>query len=323
MIIFYLLLMMTLTRCTEQFYKTKTIRAGDDVNLTCSREGMGSLYWIRLVSNKVPEILARSSSLENIYSHITASKETGTFVLQISKAKLSDASIYICFKTYQQSLQFLTEIDLRVEEPDNTAVAPVPPRDSVILCSVPDSENKTCPGGNSLCCFRPQLRQCFNCTEGNTHDYDKDLDGACVVGFFKNVSSSDVGSYYCAVATCEETDSEKGSELNNEVNIQSPQNDTTIISVLSAALAVSLLVVVFLLYSVKKLQNKACDCCKASFVLQPASDNQEDHQTDEDSLVYSVANFTNRNSERREAKPSEEESIYTDVRARASGSLTE
>lgn len=67
------------------------------------------------MSDDVPEIVARSYRLENIYSHITWRKEAGTFVLHISKAKLGDAAIYICFKTNQQNVQFLKEIDLRVE----------------------------------------------------------------------------------------------------------------------------------------------------------------------------------------------------------------
>lgn len=87
-------------------------------------------------------------------------------------------------------------------EPDDAAVAPVHVRDSVTLqCSGSDSDR--C----AVCCF--------TCTEGNTlSNYDKDPDGhACV---FNNISSSDDGSYYCAVATCEEADSGNGSEDNNE-----------------------------------------------------------------------------------------------------------
>ncbi|XP_055368530.1 uncharacterized protein LOC114864459 isoform X1 [Betta splendens] len=297
--------------------RVETVRVGNDVNLPCAREGVGSLFWIRLVSGAFPRVIQKSSGYGINDDRIQTSKEPGKFNLHISKAELSDHAVYICLKTLQHDFMFLDGVDLRVEalDPYVTAVTSPEPINPGNLTFPSSTNNET--EGNLICCFGAQshrLHLSFTCSDGNTFvECDEKLDGhsakKCVVSFFKNIRSSDDASYNCAVATCEDTDSEKNDEALN----------TTVISVLSAALAVSLLVVVFLLHSVKKLQNKACDCCKASVDLQTiASGEQENQQTVEDSLVYSTPVFTSKKSskaERRGAKPLEEESTYTNVRA--------
>ena len=105
-------------------------------------------------------------------------------------------------------------------EPDITAITqdfpsdPVHAGDSVTLqCSVlSDSENKTCPGGHSVYWFRagsdashPDLIY----TDGSRDECRKKTGipsspKSCVYRFSKNISSSDAGTYYCAVATCGE-----------------------------------------------------------------------------------------------------------------------
>uniref|UniRef100_A0A3Q3KBU1 Ig-like domain-containing protein n=1 Tax=Monopterus albus TaxID=43700 RepID=A0A3Q3KBU1_MONAL len=250
-------------------FETETVHIGDDVNLTCTRKGVGSLFWVRLASGNLPEVLGKSFSLETVHPRITTSKEPGTFVLRITKARLSDTAFYFCIKTQQQqSSIFLKGTALRVEgkfrqtlinsELDVTAdpsPAPCHPGDSVTLqCSLlSDSENKTCSEENSVCCFRAgshQSHQGFY----HTHifdEYKRNPEGfsrkKCVYSFFKNISSSDAGTCYCAVATCEEIFSGNGTKLDIEV-----------VFLLCAALAVSQVVIAFLLYSIKKLKKQSC-----------------------------------------------------------------
>ena len=96
-----------------------------------------------------------------------------------------------------------------------TVSDPVRPGDSVTLqCSVvSESKNKTCPGGHSVYWFRagsdashPDIIY----TDGNSRDICRkkpDIHSSpksCVYHFSKSVSSSDAGTYYCAVATCGE-----------------------------------------------------------------------------------------------------------------------
>uniref|UniRef100_A0A8D0AJ71 Ig-like domain-containing protein n=1 Tax=Sander lucioperca TaxID=283035 RepID=A0A8D0AJ71_SANLU len=93
-----------------------------------------------------------------------------------------------------------------------TVSDPVRPGDSVTLqCSVlSDSGNKTCPGDDSVFWFRAGSNKSYPdiiYTEGRRHnecDKRSDTQKSCVYHFSKNISSSDTGTYYCAVATCGE-----------------------------------------------------------------------------------------------------------------------
>ncbi|XP_047440348.1 signal-regulatory protein beta-2-like [Mugil cephalus] len=93
-----------------------------------------------------------------------------------------------------------------------TVSGSVRPGDSVTLqCSVlSDSENKTCPGDLSVLWFRDGSQKSplnIVYTEGKTHyecEKRSNSQKRCGYSFSKDVSSSDAGTYYCAVATCGE-----------------------------------------------------------------------------------------------------------------------
>ncbi|XP_018549279.1 uncharacterized protein LOC108895097 isoform X2 [Lates calcarifer] len=332
LVIFCLVLMLRMGRCTGKQIETKTVRVGDDVHLTCPRIGSGTLFWIRLVSGNLPKILGKTYSYEPD-PRITATEGHGTFDLHIGKAKLSDAAVYYCVKTQQGELIFLEGTDLRVEGPQPVTTAiptsdPVHTEDSVTLqCSVlSDSENKTHLEEKYMCCFRAGSHQSlpsFNYTQGDSvYENKTNPEGVstnkCIHSFLKNISCSDAGTYHCAVAKCGERFSDKRSNLTTEVNVDQVQ-DKTVLCLLCAALAISLIVIAFLIYLIKKLKKNSYRCYTA-VALQTnatASGNQERQQTDEDSLVYSAPTFTSRKASKtvtRDTKTTEEESIYTDVR---------
>uniref|UniRef100_A0A3Q3BJU2 Ig-like domain-containing protein n=1 Tax=Kryptolebias marmoratus TaxID=37003 RepID=A0A3Q3BJU2_KRYMA len=97
-----------------------------------------------------------------------------------------------------------------VQQP--AATDPDHPGGSVTLqCSIlSDSEKKTCPGDLSVFWFRARSKDSHPdiiYTNGNSTDNcekKSDPQKSCVYHFFKNISSSDAGTYYCAVATCGE-----------------------------------------------------------------------------------------------------------------------
>uniref|UniRef100_UPI0037E70A26 uncharacterized protein n=1 Tax=Semicossyphus pulcher TaxID=241346 RepID=UPI0037E70A26 len=216
--------------CTDdQTFETKTVSAGDDVKLTCPRDNSWlntHLFWIRLVSGALPEVLGGTTSFEyrglDFTPRITAKQEPGTFVLIISKTQLSDSGLYFCVKqrTLKMTLLKGTFLTVTGRAPDITAVIqdlssdPVRPGDSVTLqCSLlSDSDYKTCPGKHSVFWFRSgsdESHPSVIYTLGNRTDECENSPEArspqkCVYSFSKTVSSSDAGTYYCAVATCGE-----------------------------------------------------------------------------------------------------------------------
>ena len=117
-------------------------------------------------------------------------------------------------------------------EPDITAVIQVPPSDPVssgdsvtLQCSVlSDSDGHTCPTYDKLYWFRAdESHPSLVHVHGSTGD---ECDGSleahsphrCVFNFCKSLSSSDLGTYYCAVVTCGEILFGQGIKLENEGN---------------------------------------------------------------------------------------------------------
>uniref|UniRef100_UPI0037E8DB61 uncharacterized protein n=1 Tax=Semicossyphus pulcher TaxID=241346 RepID=UPI0037E8DB61 len=216
--------------CTDdQTFETRTVGAGGDVKLTCPRDTSWlktQLFWIRLVSGALPDFLGGTFNFDykevNEPTRITAKQEPGTFVLIISQTQLSDSGLYFCVKQTQVNMTLLKGTFLTVKggAPDITAVIqdvssdPVRPGDSVTLqCSLlSDSDYKTCPGKHSVFWFRSgsdESHPSVIYTLGNRTDECENSPEArspqkCVYSFSKTVSSSDAGTYYCAVATCGE-----------------------------------------------------------------------------------------------------------------------
>uniref|UniRef100_A0A8D0AQB2 Ig-like domain-containing protein n=1 Tax=Sander lucioperca TaxID=283035 RepID=A0A8D0AQB2_SANLU len=228
------------------WYNTKTVGVGEDVTLNCNRQESdytAALFWIRLVSGNFPEFLAGTLVIDydvdvvNKTPHISAKQEPGTFILHINKAKPSDTGVYYCIKVKGRTIMtFLNGTLLRIKEsePNITAIIqdhpsdPLHPGDSVTLqCSVlSDSEKKTSPGEHSVFWFRagsdeshPSLiyahGSCGDECEKSPEAYSPQK---CVYNFSKNVSSSDAGTYYCAVATCGEILFGSGTKLDIEGN---------------------------------------------------------------------------------------------------------
>ncbi|XP_062281194.1 uncharacterized protein LOC133985538 [Scomber scombrus] len=108
----------------------------------------------------------------------------------------------------------------------STASDPVRPGDSVTLqCSVlSDSESKSCPEEHKVYWFRAGSDEShlslIYAHENRSDQCEKSPEirspQKCVYSFSKKVSSSDAGTYYCAVATCGEILFGNGTKLDIE-----------------------------------------------------------------------------------------------------------
>ncbi|XP_028272763.1 signal-regulatory protein beta-2-like [Parambassis ranga] len=308
MLIILCLVLMLRAVCTYGLhFEAKTVDIGQNVTLACSRppskQGT-SLYWIRLISGSWPEVLGETYDFDydgvNETPHMTTKQEPGTFILKIKKAELTDTGVYYCMKvnSVQLNMEFVTGSFLRVKEPepDITEVIQVPlsdpvhPGDSVALqCSVLfDSQNKTCPADHRVFWFRAgsgESHPSLLYSDRNSADKCESSPAArsthrCFYSFSKNVSSSDAGTYYCAVAACGEITFGNGTRLDIEdLSMWDLQKANTALFVSCAALAASLIV------------------------------------RTEESLVYSVATFTKKKGKRKEnTRPAGEETVYSRAR---------
>ncbi|XP_072252439.1 uncharacterized protein [Leuresthes tenuis] len=330
LIIFYLLLMLRVGRCTHNLMlEMKTVAVGDDVILTCSRlksDTGATLHWVRVVSGNWPEFLGGTFAFEydgvTKTPHFTAKQESGNFTLHISKSNLNDSGLYYCIEIDNLDLKILRGTFLRIKgsEPDITAIIqelpshPVYPGDPVtVQCSVLfNSVKKSCPAEHSVYWFRagsekshPSLIYahensgdgCESCLEVNSTQ-------KCVYSFSKNITSSDAGTYHCAVAACGEIIFGNGKKLDvKALYVWDLQMANTVIILLCTVLTASVVVIFFLWFIIKK---KTCACANDA--------DQQKQQRDEAIVSYSTPTFISRKADRAERRSVQtSQGVYTDV----------
>ncbi|KAM9740760.1 uncharacterized protein ACNS7B_012089, partial [Menidia menidia] len=211
-----------------------------------------------------------------------------------------------------------TDVIAVTQEPPSVSVHPGDPVS--LQCSVLfNAERRTCPAEHSVYWFRAGSdgsHPNFISTNGNSDDeFDKSPEDystqKCVYSFSKNISSSDAGSYYCAVAAYGEILFGNGAKLDIKEDIWNLKTAETIIFLLCAALTTSLIVLSVLIYTIRK---KMAGCCSDSAT---ACNDEQSQQRDEGSLTYAAPTFTRMKAGRRERKnvnTTQEETVYTDVR---------
>ncbi|XP_014851844.1 PREDICTED: uncharacterized protein LOC106923371 isoform X1 [Poecilia mexicana] len=324
MLFIYLLLMLKDGRCQDYpTTDTKTVYVGAYVRMTCSRRNAGDIHWIRFTSGNTPEILKEH---DNIYSHIKVWPDAGIHVLQIANVKLNDSGFYFCLRVYNANRTFMNITFLTVIESAVTTVptsVPAHLHDSVTLhCSaLRDSQNKSCPEDENLLCFRAESIQTFpgfNSTDITEESGFKFNSEGCFYSYFKNFSLSDAQMYHCAVVKDDKNTSiEKSKTITEAENKGDSRNYYTVACLLSAALAICLAIIAFLLYVIieinKQLKGSRNDTV-ALQVHEPIKGNSESQKSHED-LVYSSVSTKRKASKKRTGATASEEQdvIYTEV----------
>uniref|UniRef100_A0A3B3IEF8 Ig-like domain-containing protein n=1 Tax=Oryzias latipes TaxID=8090 RepID=A0A3B3IEF8_ORYLA len=207
--------------------------SGEDVTLLCnnSRLNFGFFFWMKSVPGQMPEIVGKrfgKSDEFNKIHHFTTKEEDGRFFLQISEAKPSDSAFYYCFTFKNYKITFMKAVLLRIKVVQSSVDLDSAGDVVALQCSVlSEFKNDACPEEQRVFWFRK--------TEGESHptyiyarrSSDGDCDGgtetqplqSCVYSFLKNVSSSDGGLYYCAVAACGKVVFGNGTKLDVQGNI--------------------------------------------------------------------------------------------------------
>ncbi|XP_026212953.1 uncharacterized protein LOC113160104 [Anabas testudineus] len=309
-----------------------TVQFGEPVTITCvlSDEDFSSrdIYWYKQRAGdtlKSIVTLAKKTSAEygpEFSERLEVKTENYFSNLTILRTITEDEGMYHCgitewIKTKWSGTYLLVKGNS--ERTSNYTVVqtvsdPVRPGDSVTLqCSVlSDSDNKTCPGDHSVYWFRAGSDQSHPniIYTGGNNECEKRSDSvkSCVHHFSKIVSSSDVGTYYCAVATCGQILFGNGTNLQIGGTMCS-QMTGTIIFLFCAFLALTVLICT--------IEKSKCDCCNdpAAVVLQ--QNCQKTQQREEDMRIYSAVIFSMMKTGGRikDTKAAERARIYAAVKA--------
>ncbi|XP_035266648.1 immunoglobulin kappa light chain-like isoform X1 [Anguilla anguilla] len=276
---------------------------------------------VKVVSEKVPQLF---NEFENS-KRLSAKAANGSFNLTVSRVEPSDSATYHCAMMPYRETIFGNGTTLMVmgsESHNRTVVLQQPefesvhPGDSVTLqCSV---HTETCAGEHSVYWFRQGSGESppgIISTHGTRSDECQRSSGAvsptqsCVYNVPKrNLSSSDAGTYYCAVATCGEILFGNGTKLDVKGNEALP------LYCLAGALMLSVILNIVLALT----RRKGYDDCKGA-----ASNNQESvedmasKQSQEAAMNYAALTFTTKNPKvRRNKREVEKETVYSDTRFR-------
>ncbi|XP_029973283.1 uncharacterized protein LOC115407062 [Salarias fasciatus] len=228
------------------------------------------IFWFRIISGHKPEFLGGTYGFdyEGVHQspHFTTKQEPGTFILYINQTQISDTGLYYCIRTETLQMTFRRRVFLKIEGPQSAI--------SNIIQARPSDE------------VLPGESVCFN-------------------NFFRKVTVSDDGTYYCAVAACGEVMFGNGAKVEDS-NTRALNNTEIALCILCVALAASLTVSICLIWKIKKKNSDS-----------GAEPTSSDQQREEASLTYSAPTFSKRKvtKEERGNTPSpQKETIYSDVR---------
>ncbi|KAG9346638.1 hypothetical protein JZ751_006949, partial [Albula glossodonta] len=220
-----------------------TAQLGDSVTLPCfcpSGQVSFVAWFKQTIGQKLHHIATARGYVSDVQffnefkesTRITAQRGTGTFNLTVSKIEASDSATYYCAMAFLSEFSFgdgallivmgsKAASKIVIQQPVSE---PLQPGDSVSLqCSV---HTETCAGEHSVYWFRQASGESLPgiiYTHGNRSDQCERSSGAgsptqsCVYKLPKrNLSRSDAGTYYCAVATCGEILFGNGTKLDFE-----------------------------------------------------------------------------------------------------------
>ncbi|KAG7465341.1 hypothetical protein MATL_G00175320 [Megalops atlanticus] len=319
-----------------------TARAGDRVILECFQtEGNADFVsWFKKTVGQRPRIIATSTPYAYAVFHnefnatrfaVTPGKREHH--LSISGTSDADSATYYCAAVWNYEIFFGNGTYLMIkgseQQKSNSRTVvqqpvsePLQPGDSVTLqCTI---HTETCAGEHSVYWFRQSSGESspgIIYTHGNRGDHCERSSGAgsptqsCVYKLPKrNLSFSDAGTYYCAVATCGEILFGNGTRL----DVQEGVNH--IVFGLGGTLVLCVVGIIALVCT----RNRA-KCCEHCPVLSGRASQPLHHdgsraeptgaQSDGEVLNYAALSFADKKSRGgRKKQELKQESVYADVR---------
>ncbi|XP_017537880.1 uncharacterized protein LOC108411026 [Pygocentrus nattereri] len=239
----------------------RTVRSGSNVTIKCDQnmdnDNKKYLSWYKQSSGKVPEYVVRSFQGIRYASgsndgRFTVDEET--FDLTINAKNEEDAGLYFCGKVKANVVEFGSGTHLlyqgeKIHHPVTEMV--IKTGDSATLqCSV-QSLNSNCSGDHSVYWFRHgsgESHPGIIYTHGNRSDEcekSSETDSptqSCVYKLPKrNLSLSDAGTYYCAVAACGRI------VFGNQTKVNVQENNSWIVITLTILNVIFAIVIILLI----------------------------------------------------------------------------
>ncbi|XP_030594482.1 signal-regulatory protein beta-2-like [Archocentrus centrarchus] len=295
-------------------------KIGDDINLTCTilSDDAGLSYWYKLNFGYMLETVAKGAfgklTLKGQFdnSRFSATKVGNVHSLTIRNISKEDEATYLCQAGSAYEMEFITGTVLSVKDPKtqqkSVTVKQTPNVELVHLndtmtlqCSLLAKNNKNdtveCPGEDKVHWFKGASESHPGIVyHGSIREREE---GRCEYTVSKNkTTSSDAGTYYCAVVTCGEILFGEGTKV--EIK------GFPVVAVLVTLLICSVLVNFALILTRK--QKPACEHCKAqvtasnqSPINQPersATEQLSNVEREEAAVNYVVLDFPTRKPKR-------------------------
>ncbi|XP_078025599.1 uncharacterized protein LOC117260864 [Epinephelus lanceolatus] len=322
-----------------------TVQLGEPVTLTCvltNDESTDEVSWYKQSAGETLKLIVRLRKRVNpVYRpefsalrlNVNLHKKISS--LTILRTIQEDEGMYHCTVMERAEITWTgTYLSLKgnTQRTSNYAVVqwptvsdPVRPGASMSLqCSVlSDSKNKMCPGDHSVFWFRAgsdKSHPDIIYTDENRRDEYERRSGSpksCVYHFSKNISSSDAGTYYCAVATCGQILFGDGTKVEIGMTDETPHLVFIAVAMLTVCLLISAVGNVVL-----TCNRKMCERCKGieSGASQGRHDNwsQPVHDITEGGpdVNYAALHFSGNKATRGRKKKElkTEESVYSQVK---------
>ncbi|XP_013125794.1 signal-regulatory protein beta-2 isoform X1 [Oreochromis niloticus] len=319
----------------------KTVQLGEPVTLTCALpKGLqsGEVHWYKQNHGDTLKLIMTSfKSTPPEYgpafsnSRFKVDKDNNFSNVTILKTVQEDEGIYHCgltewIRTNWSGTYLFVKGNTQRTSSYTVVQRPIisdPLRlgDFVTLeCSVlSESDNKICSGELNVLWFKAGSHTSHpniiytDINKQNKCEKRSDTQKRCIYHFSKNVSSSDAGTYYCAVATCGEILFGNGTKLDSHGDYTWSQSARTVIFLLCALLAICLIVIAVLICTSKK---NSGDNCEVAVLQETFSDQRR--QQNKDTWMFSAAVFTLMKAERgalKDGKMSKRERLYMACKA--------
>ncbi|XP_046905208.1 uncharacterized protein LOC124487156 isoform X2 [Hypomesus transpacificus] len=254
----------------------KTFTPGQTVDLECIiTEELNYYHWFKLTPGQAPVCMVSFyvNSVEptllgefNNKSRYTFRKIGSRLTMAISNAGMSDVGTYYCAVRNYDEITFGSGVYLMHEVSNSRSVVQQPvsesvqPGDSVTLnCTIP---TETCSGEHSVYWFRHgsgESHPGILYTHGGRSDQCEKSPEAgsptqsCVYNLPKrNLSLSDAGTYYCAVASCGEILFGNGTMLDVKLVDEDQMRILVLLSIIRTGVLLCCLIIFVTLYFKKK-----------------------------------------------------------------------